>query len=127
MRFLLRSLCLAALMVGGASAQPAPAPKADGQVADQAAPTPDKGRPPLPERHAGPGEHDDGDHDMDGGPRMHGPMPTKAAVFHIEAGPAIIDVKCPDDEAFKACADVVKELVDKALAPPLPPAPEETN
>lgn len=62
------------------------------------------------------------------GPHMPGPIPSKAAFFHIEAGPAIVDVKCPDEESFKACADVVKELVDKALTPPpAPPAPEETN
>ena len=84
---------------------------------------PDKERPPLPDKHPGPGERG-----PDGGPHMSGPMPSKAAFFHIEAGPAVVDVKCPDDEAFKACADVVKELVDKALTPPpAPPSPGKTN
>ena len=53
-------------------------------------------------------------HGRDAGP----PPPSKAAHFRLKRGDVEIDAKCADDEAMKACADTVSQLIDKLASVP---------
>jgi hypothetical protein len=41
------------------------------------------------------------------------PPPSKGAHVILERGDARIDLKCADDDATKACADIALQLVDR--------------
>ena len=120
MKTLLISGLALAILTSAALAQPAeppPPPGAPPPVGTKAPPPPPPGGPDAmndegPGGPAGPG----GPH----GYRPPPPPPSKAAHFHLKNGDLTFDVKCADEDATKACADSVLELLEKLQAAPKP-------
>lgn len=103
----------AALAQSSAAPPPPPGPSTQPGMRTPLAPTggPDAmadngdGGPPPPPQPGGP----------------HGrrpPPPSRAAHFHLQTGDAALDVKCAEDEAMRACADVALQMLDKLQAMP---------
>lgn len=103
----------AILVTSVAVAQPAPPPGGP-------RPGPEAGAPPPPP----PGGPHVGPRGARGGPDAPPPPPPKAAHFRLERGDTALDVKCPDDEPMRACADIALQLLDKLSALPAPPPPK---
>lgn len=59
-----------------------------------------------------------------GGPHGMRPPPSKAAHLHIEHGDMALDIKCPEEEPLKACADLIIPLLDKLQAMPTAAMPK---
>jgi hypothetical protein len=114
MKTLLISSLALAILTGAALAQAAEAPPPPG------APPPAgmKAPPPPPPPPGGPDAMNDEGPGGPAGPPP--PPPSKAAHFHMENGNLTLDVKCADDDATKACADSVLQLLEKLQAAPKP-------
>lgn len=50
--------------------------------------------------------------------RSSPPGPGRGARFHIEDGQSRIDLRCPDSEPMKTCADVLLQVLDRMQAKP---------
>ena len=114
MKSLVIAATLLSMFTGAALAQDVPPPPLQGAEAG-----PDNGPrdAPRPPRH-GPKEEA-----ARPGPRegRDGPPPPPSKAGHIRADLGNgrgIDVKCPDDEPMKACADLANALLDKVAARP---------
>lgn len=46
------------------------------------------------------------------------PGPGRGAHFHIEDGQSRIDLRCPDGEPMRTCADVLLQVLDRMQAKP---------
>ena len=113
MKSLVIAATLLSMLTGAALAQDVPSPPPPGA---EAGPDNGPGGPPRPPKHgpkedaARPGPRDGRD-----GP----PPPSKAGHIRADLGNGRgIDVKCPDDEPMKACADLANALLDKVAARP---------
>lgn len=98
------------------------------QAAAPGAPPP----PPMGLRGPPPGMPGAMIDDGQGGPPPPGGMrgmrppphaPSKAAHLHIEHGDTALDIKCPEDEPLKACADLTLQLLDKLQTLPMAAKP----
>lgn len=109
MKFALIAAAAGILALAGTSAALAqPVPPPPGMNAPDAGPAPDAPPPPPPPGAPGPRA------DQPAPPPP--PPPSPAAHFRIERGADVVDVKCEDGQPARACAEMVRQFVDRMPA-----------